>query len=193
MSDEKRMIDKFKIIHSLQIGAREVVVGVNPEQEFMCCFCTHDGMCEYYTEAMGSDDYLEIMELYTDRLKSQIAAVQVQRKTLHIPLDILGQEQCFPLQDSDDIIGKVVAIKPNALRYEYRRIDCQLILVTNGSGARRNPRGTSVYGINVFTGRKDARWTRMEILGEVKPECMPQWAKDRLAIIERERALEHKD
>lgn len=170
-----------------------MVVGVNPEQEFMCCFCTHDGMCEYYTEAMGSDDYLEIMELYTDRLKSQITAVQAQRKTLHIPLDILGQEQCFPLQDSDDIIGKIVAIKSNALRYEYRRIDCQLILVTNGSGARRNPRGTSVYGINVFTGRKDARWTRMEILGEVKPECMPQWAKDRLAIIEHERALEHKD
>lgn len=193
MSDEKRMIDKFKIIHSLQIGARKVVVGVNPEQEFMCCFCTHDGMCEYYTEAMGSYDYLEIMELYTDRLKSQITAVQAQRKTLHIPLDILGQEQCFPLQDSDDIIGKIVAIKSNALRYEYRRIDCQLILVTNGSGARRNPRGTSVYGINVFTGRKDARWTRMEILGEVKPECMPQWAKDRLAIIEHERALEHKD
>lgn len=57
MSDEKRMIDKFKIIHLLQIGAQEVVVGVNPERKAMCCFCTHDGMCEYYTEAMDSDDY----------------------------------------------------------------------------------------------------------------------------------------
>ena len=36
----------------------------------------------------------------------------------------------------------------------------QLILVTNGSGARGYSRGTSVYGVNVFTGRRDGRWER---------------------------------
>ena len=190
MPDEKRMIDKFQIIHSLQIGTREVVVGVSPEQEFMCCFCTQDGMREYYAEAMASDDYLEIMELYTDRLKGQVAALQAQRKTLHIPLDMLGEEHCLPLLDSDDITGKVVAVKPSSLRYEYRRADCQLILVTNGSGARGYSRGTSVYGVNIFTGRRDGRWARLDILGEVKPECLPQWVKDRLPVIERERAVE---
>ena len=190
MPDEKRMIENFEIIHSLQIGAREVVVGVSPEQEFMCCFCTQDGMREYYAEAMASDDYLEIMELYADRLKGQVAALQAQRKTLHIPLELLGREHCFPLNDSDDITGKVVAVKPSSLRYEYRRADCQLILVTNGSGARGYSRGTSVYGVNVFTGRRDGRWERRDILGEVKPECLPQWAKDRLPVIQREQALE---
>ena len=190
MPDEKRMIDKFEIIHSLQIGTREVVVGVSPEQEFMCCFCTQDGMREYYAEVMASDDYLEIMELYADRLKGQVAALQAQRKTLHIPLDLLGKEHCLPLLDSDDITGKVVAVKPSSLRYEYRRADCQLILVTTGSGARGYSRGTSVYGVNVFTGRRDGRWARQDILGEVRPECLPQWAKDRLEVIKRERALE---
>lgn len=190
MPNEKRMIDKFEIIHSLQIGARELVVGVSPEQEFMCCFCTRDSMREYYTEAMGSDDYLEIMELYADRLKGQVAAMQAQRKTLHIPLDVLGEEHCFPLLDSDDITGKVVAVKPSAMRYEYRRADCQLILVTNGSGALGYSRGTSVYGINVFTGRRDGRWTRMDIMGEVRPEHLPQWAKDRLPAIQRDQAVE---
>ena len=190
MPDEKRMIDKFEIIHSLQIGAREVVVGVSPEQEFMCCFCGQNGIHEYYTEAMASDDYLEIMELYTDRLKGQVAALQAQRKTLHIPLDVLGQEQCFPLLDSDDITGKVVAVKPSSLRYEYRRADCQLILVTNGSGARGYSRGTSVYGVNVFTGRRDGRWTRLDILGEVRPEHLPQWAKERLPVVKWEQSLE---
>lgn len=190
MQNEKRMIENFEIIHALQIGAREVVVGVSPEQEFMCCFCTQDGMREYYAEAMASDDYLEIMELYADRLKGQVAALQAQRKTLHIPLELLGREHCFPLNDSDDIIGKVVAVKPSSLRYEYRRADCQLILVTNGSGARGYSRGTSVYGVNVFTGRRDGRWERRDVLGEVRPECMPQWAKEHLSVIQRERALE---
>lgn len=190
MPDDKRMADKFEIIHALQIGAREVVVGVSPEQEFMCGFCTTDGILANYTEVMVSDDYLEIMELYADRLKGQVAAVQAQRQTLHIPLDMLGLEHCFPLFDSDDITGKVMAVKPGALRYEYRRADCQLILVTNGSGARGYSRGTSVYGVNVFTGRRDGRWERQDILGEVKSECLPQWAKDRLPVIQREQALE---
>ena len=190
MPDEKRMIENFEIIHSLQIGVCEVVVGVSQKQEFMCCFCTQDGMREYYAEAMASDDYLEIMELYADRLKGRVAALQAQRKTLHIPLELLGREHCFPLNDSDDIIGKVVAVKPSSLRYEYRRADCQLILVTNGSGARGYSRGTSVYGVNVFTGRRDSRWERRDVLGEVRPECLPQWAKEHLSVIQRERALE---
>ena len=190
MPDEKRMIENFEIIHSLQIGVCEVVVGVSQKQEFMCCFCTQDGMREYYAEAMASDDYLEIMELYADRLKGRVAALQAQRKTLHIPLELLGREHCFPLNDSDDITGKVVAVKPTSLRYEYQRADCQLILVTNGSGARGYSRGTSIYGVNVFTGRRDGRWERRDVLGEVRPECMPQWAKDHLSVIHRERALE---
>lgn len=189
MMDKKRMIENFEIIHSIQIGARKLVVGVSPELEFMCCFCTQDDIAEYYSEAMSSNDYLEIMELYTDRLKGQIAAVQAQRKTLHIPLDMLGREHCFPLLDSDDITNKVVAITPASLRYEYQRVDCQLILVTGGSGARSKPRGTAVYGVNVFTGRRSGRWRRGDILGEVRPECLPQWAKDRLRIIEREQVL----
>ena len=189
MMDKKRMIENFEIIHSIQIGARELVVGVSPELEFMCCFCTQDDIAEYYSEAISSNEYLEIMELYADRLKGQIAAVQAQRKTLHIPLDMLGREHCFPLLDGDDITNKVVAITPASLRYEYQRADCQLILVTGGSGARSNPRGTAVYGVNVFTGRRSGRWRRGDILGEVRPECLPQWAKDHLRIIEREQVL----
>ena len=142
-----------------------------------------------YSEVMSSSEYLEIMELYADRLKGQIAAVQAQRNTLHIPLNMLGREHCFPLLDGDDIANKVVAINPASLRYEYQRADCQLILVTRESGARSNPRGTAVYGINVFTGRRASQWKRGDILGEVRPECLPQWAKGRLQVIQRERAL----
>ena len=191
MPNEKRMIDKFEIIHAIQVGAREVVVGVSPEQEFMCCFCTRDGMLEHYDDAMVSDDYLEIMELYADRLKSQVSVIRAQLNTIHVPLTMLREEQCFPMDCETDITGKVVAIKPDSLRYEYQQADRQLILVTNGGGARGNSRGSAVFGINVFTGRNAGRWERRDILGEVRPEHLPQWAKDRLPVIQRERALEH--
>ena len=178
MLGKKRMIENFEIIHSIQIGARELVVGVSPELEFMCCFCTQDDIAEYYSEAMSSSEYLELMELYADRLKGQIAAVQAQRNTLHIPPDMMGREPCFPLLDGDDIANKVVAINPASLRYEYQRADCQLILVTGESGARSNPRGTAVYGIHVFTGRRASQWDSGDILGEGRTAGLQPGAKD---------------
>lgn len=33
MTDEKRIIDKLEIIHSLQIGTREMAMGISLEQE----------------------------------------------------------------------------------------------------------------------------------------------------------------
>lgn len=190
MRNEKRMADRFEIIHALQVGAREVVVGVSPEQEFMCAFYTENGPLASYTEVLSSSDYLEIMELFAQRLQGQVQAVRAQRGTLHIPLAVLNEGQCILLSHEDDITGKVVAIKPSTLRYEYQRADCQLMLVTNGSGARGNSRGSSVYGVNLFTGRRAGRWERQDILGEVRPECLPQWARDRLPAIQREQALE---
>ena len=155
----------------------------------MCCFCTQDDIAEYYSEVMSSSEYLEIMELYADRLKGQIAAVQAQRNTLHIPLDMLGREHCFPLLDGDDIANKVVAINPASLRYEYQRADCQLILVTGESGARSNPREHCGLWYQRIHRPQASQWKRGDILGEVRPECLPQWAKDRLQVIQRERAL----
>lgn len=190
MPDEKRKIDKFEIIHSLQIGAREVVVGVSPEQEFMCCFCTQGQVREHYTGATSSDDYLEIMELYADRLKGQIEAVQALRSTIHVPLTMIREEQCFPMNSETDLTEKVVAIRPSSLRYEYQQADRQLILVTGGGGAHSRSRGSAVFGINVFTGRRAGRWERRDVMGEVRPEHLPQWAKDRLPVIQRKRGLE---
>ena len=147
-------------------------------------------MLEHYADAIVSGDYLEIMALYADRLKGQVAAVQAQRNTIHVPLTMLREEQCIPMDGETDITGKVVAIKPDSLAYEYRQADRQLILVTGGGGAHSRARGSAVFGVNVFTGRNAGRWERRDVLGEVRPEHLPQWAKERLPVIERERALE---
>ena len=139
---------------------------------------------------MVSDDYLDIMALYADRLKQQVSVLRAQRNTIHVPSAMLREDQCFPMNIETDITGKVVAIRPDSLRYEYQQADRQLILVTGGGGARSNARGSAVFGVNVFTGRNTGRWERRDILGEVRPEHLPQWVKNRLPVIERERALE---
>ena len=62
------------------------------------------------------------------------------------------------------------------LRSEYQRADRQLYLVTGGFGASANSRGSAVFCKNLHTG-EHTRFERRDVLGEVKPERLPDWAK----------------
>lgn len=186
------MAGDYEIIHAIHIGAREVVVGVNAHQEYLCGFCTQNDLLCSYTENVLSNDYLEIMIIFAQRLDKQIQAAKAERITVQVPLEPITSSQCFLLDDSMDIMGKVMAVRPEALRHEYRRADRQIILVTGGFGAHGNSRGSAVFGINLFTGRSSGRWERRDILGELRPEHIPDWAQTRLKMIAREGALEGK-
>ncbi len=76
-------------------------------------------------------------------------------------------------------MGKVVVINAEVNRYEYRHSAYQLVLVDGGHGARGG-RGQAVFGTSLADGRH-ARWERYDVLGEIKPEKMPNWAKEALS------------
>lgn len=192
MEQEKRMAGDYEIIHAVHVGAREVVVGVNARQEYLCGFCTQNDILCSYAENVLSDDYLEIMTVFAQRLEQQIQAAKAERKTIHVPVAPITAEQCFPLDESVNLSGKVVAVKVSSLRYEYRRADRQVLLVTGGFGACGHARGDSVYGINLFTGRSSGQWRRNDMMGEIRPEHIPDWAQARLKMIEREKTLKQR-
>jgi len=59
-------------------------------------------------------------------------------------------------------------------------------LITGGNGALPNPIGTKVYYKRLSDGH-EGYVRRHEILGEVKPECMPDWAVKKLAVLQAEK------
>ena len=44
---------------------------------------------------------------------------------------------------------------------------------------------SGVFGTCLATGER-ARWERYDVLGEIKPECMPDWAKKALVKIKQQ-------
>lgn len=196
MTDEKRMAGDYEIIHAIHVGDRELVVGENrnaaPDSKYLCGYCVSNEILSQYEDCMVGDDYLEMMELFTERLNGQIAAVRAAQKQVAVPMEAITAEQCFPNDLSESINGKVVAIKADALRAEYRTADRQLLLVTGGFGANAKSRGSAVFCTNLYHG-KHSRWERRDIQGEVKPEHMPDWAKARLAAIQKEQTEKNKD
>ena len=190
-NDEKRMAGYWEILHALHIGDKEVVFGENltdpNEARYMCAYCTANDIMRGYDECMGSDDYLEIMELYAERIMGQIEAVKAEIAEKQIPVATITAEQCRKDDLSKSIVGKIVAIRADVLRPEYQTADHQLVLVNGGFGAAANARGSAVYATNLYSG-KESRYERCDIQGEVKPEHIPHWAMEKAARIrEREK------
>lgn len=185
-NNEKRMAGCWEILHALHIGDKEVVVGENltepNEARYMCAYCTANDIMRGYNECMASDDYLEIMELYTERITGQIEAVKAAIAERQLPDVTISADQCHKNDFSKSIVGKIVAIRADALRREYRSADHQLVLVNGGFGAAANARGSAVYATNLYSG-KESRYERRDVLGEIKPEHIPHWAMERAAHI----------
>lgn len=196
MDDEKRMVDTYKVKHAIHVGDKEILFAVDEKKTdcpYMVCNCTWDnplGMDHYYN-AVGSADYLEMMTEFTDRVQAQLEAAKAEREKITIPLKPFTLEHCIPNDNGQNIENKVVVIRPERLRPEYCTADKQLVLVTGGFGAHANSRGRAVYTTNLYSG-KESRWNREDILGTVKPECMPDWAKERLKQIQAERQTNQK-
>ncbi len=196
MDEEKRMVDSFEVKHAIHVGDRQIIFAVDDtktDYPYMVCNCTWDNPfgVEEYSNAAASADYLEMMTEFTSRVSAQLEAVKTERDKITVPLQLFTLEHCIPNDYGGSIENKVVVIRAECLRPEYRTADKQLVLATGGFGAHANSRGRAVYTVNLYSG-KESRWNREDILGMVKPECMPDWAKERLKQIQTKRQVKHK-
>jgi hypothetical protein len=193
MSEEKRMVDSYEIKHAIHIGDKEVLFGVddtNTQTPYMVCSCTQDnplGVDQYFN-ATGSTDYLEMMTEFISRVTTQIEAIKAERDVISVPLEPFTAEHCAPNDYRESIENKVVVIRPERLRPEYRTVNNQLVLAMGGFGSYANSRGRAVYTVNLYSGKED-RWNREDILGPIKDTCMPDWAKERLHQIQARKGL----
>ena len=192
MNEEKRMISTYEVTQSIHIGKKEVVFGVDEKEQypFLVCYCTYDNplSAEWVTDAVGSDNYLEAMQMFTERVQEQIELVRAEQEQFRFDPKPFTIADCIPDDKNSNIVGKVVVINAEVNRYEYRHSAYQLVLVDGGHGATGG-RGQAVFGTCLADG-KHARWERYDVLGEIKSECMPDWAKEALAKIKEQEKIE---
>lgn len=183
------MAGDYVIIHAFHIGDREIVLGENPSgvdgERYMCAFCQSNGLMAGYTEVMVSDDYPELARLFGERVAKQAEKTRIDLngpKIQGIPNAPITAEDCEVIGYQHDLQGKIVVIKQEVLRPEYRRATSQLQLCTGGFGASPNSRGTACYCTELYSG-KTSCFQRSDILGTIAPENLPKWAKYYLEIV----------
>lgn len=187
-NEEKRMLGGYEVRQSIHIGKKEVVFGVNEADQypFMVCCCTYDNpfSAAWATEAVGTDDYLEAMQIFTDRVQGQIEAVKEEQSRFHFDMTPFTKNDCIPDNRNENIVSQVVVINAELNRYEYQHAAYQLVLVDGGRGAVGG-RGQAVFGTCLADGKR-AKWERYDVLGVIKPEKMPDWAKEAIAKLEKQ-------
>lgn len=183
---EKRMADSYEITQAVYIGDKEVVMGVDKTNAmpYFCAFCSRNDIFESYSDGIISDDYVEIVELFAGRVREQCGKVRDEQEKITVPREPVTEDMCLPLAYDASLVGKVAAIREDALRPEYRSAPYQLVYVTGGNGALGKARGSACFCKNLYSG-KSSRWERRDIQGEVKTECLPEWAKARVEKIQR--------
>lgn len=195
MDNDKRMAGDYKITNALYIGDKEVVMGESTKggkPEYMVAFCEYNDLFACYTQVLASENYAEIVAAYGERIKAQAEQVLTEEKALDIPITAITKADCIPDKYDQSIEGKVIAVDPDVLRAEYRRADRQLYLVTGGFGAAASSRGSAVFCTNLHTG-EHTRYERRDVMGEVKKEALPDWAKAKLAELEKSKPKKNKE
>ena len=132
--------------------------------------------CTFYQEHYGK--YIEAQKTRIELNKPRIQGINDR---------LITAESCTPLSGEDDLHGKIVVVKPDVLRREYRRATHQLKLCTGGFGASPHSRGTACFCIDLYTG-KESRYERMDVMGTMEPENLPGWARHGLTAIQQEQA-----
>ncbi len=187
MSDDKRMVDGYEVIHAIYIGDKEIIVGDSPtapaEERYLCAYCQYVGPFEQYTEAVVSDDYAEIMQEFGERIAKQAEKTRIdlnKPKIQGIDNAPLGRAVCVPISEGNDLRNKIVVIKAENLRREYQTATNQIMLCIGGSGASPFSRGTSCLCVNLYSG-ETSYFKRWDVLGTLDEAKLPDWAKRGLA------------
>lgn len=133
---------------------------------------------EYYTLDGASANYIEVAEYYYGNLIRELQQVR-ENEPKDIPVMTISSADCNSIHDYSSLIGKLVVLKTDALYPEFQNSIHQLYLAEGGFGCNPKGSGNAIYAENLFTG-EHSRIERYEVLGVIKEEKLPEWAKQKL-------------
>lgn len=185
MNKNRRTVGNYTVLHAVQIGGREIVVGEDASLEkerYMCCYVKTENIFERYENVFASDDYAEIIKLFGEYVTytAQKVVEEMSEAALVVGDNrVLTEKDCIPASFEDNISNKVIVISSTSLPPEYRHASHQLMLCKGGFGANSNPRGRTCHCESLYDGQK-INFCRKDVLGTIDRKDLPGWARKRL-------------
>ena len=194
--EEKRMAGNYEVTTAFEIGTKEIIIGEDktaaPDERFVVANYENNGIFERYVDALVGGDYAEIVKIFAERVKNEAEKVIDEKSKISVDMTPITKDGCQVLKADDSIKNKLVVIRADVFKPEYQISTKQLQLCTGGFGAEPNSRGSACFCTNLYSG-KEARYERRDILGVIEKDKLPEWAKQRLDEVQKERAEKRKE
>ena len=180
------MLGKYSVLQQISIGEKTIALCEDSEEsteaeKYYCCYLDANEILIIVSDAQKCSSYAQAVKMYGDRI-SEAAAEVLNEYELEAALiaetpDVqLTEANCRPITPEDCLVNRVVVIRGNRLRPEYRRPAYQLMLCTGGSGAVSNNMGRTCFGKSLITG-SPLSFYRTELLGILEESQIPEWAR----------------
>ena len=193
---EKRMAGNYEVTTAFEIGTKEIIIGEDKtaayDERFVVANYENNGIFERYVDALVGDDYAEITKIFAERVKNEAEKVIDEKSKITGDMTPITKDGCQVLETDDRIKNKVVVIRADVFKPEYQIATKQLQLCTGGFGAEPNSRGSACFCTNLYSG-KEARYERSDILGVIEKDDLPDWARERLDVVQKEIAHRRKE
>lgn len=145
-----------------------------------------------YVEAVGSNDYLEILEEYTLRLHEELDRLRQERKVRSSDGVPFGVEACCAESSKMNYENQILILNPTFLAPEYRTKEDQMVLAISGFGCAPGRRSHKIYCQSLCDGEKF--YIRgYDVLGVLDRQNVPEWAANKAhGIRQKERKARQK-
>ena len=180
----------YIITDSCHVGDSEFVLGVHltAPQQFVTWKCSN--RTDYDWGHYFSDLFSAQKDLVA-RAQEEVQCLEEQRQNTIAP-EAPPYSPWGKVQECETLCPGVYSVSTPGhggimVRREYRRATRQLKLCMGGFGASPHSRGSACYCVDLYTG-KESRYERMDVLGTIQPEDLPDWAKHGLTAIQQEQA-----
>ena len=186
----KRVIDGYEVLNSIQINQSEIILAENADVEHRY-MVVENRFTEYYINSGDNNiytghtnDFLEALDVFTQQVRYNIDCVkstrEVHQNLYGVEPIMLTAADCLPNSHKQDFTGKLIIVKAEELKPEYRTAESQYVVCSHGNGARPNAIGTSVFGTELLSG-STVCYGRHQIAGIADLEKLPEWAAKRIA------------
>lgn len=103
------MAGDYEILQSIRLGGCMMLLGYNSrdkETPYMTCYQQYNLLGEkIFPQAVAGDSYIEIMEIFLNRLQEQQKAVAKFREKRGVPIEVLGAEHCRERGEKESLEG----------------------------------------------------------------------------------------
>jgi len=198
--EEKEYAGSYQIEQSFRLGKKHFVLGVDEkaQEKYLLAERRMNAFGYEYVEAVGSNDYLEILEEYTLRLHEELDRLRQERIARSSDGIPFGLEACCAESSKMNYENQILVLKPTYLAPEYRTKEDQMVLAISGFGCAPGHRSHKIYCQSLSDGEK-FQVRGYDVLGILKQRYVPKWANEKAAAMrnairkQREASDKHKN